>query len=291
MIGKGWIRGDWLGVIGIIIGLLGVAGSYYFYKLSEKEKEPILLIDPYRSVIVEAKSIKDFPLQVVGRDGRVLEKDITAVRFYFWNEGREPVRRADILKTIQVVFNDPDVEVIDYKILTSSREDIVRPKLSLTPGKNNSLDLSFDILELNDGFSAQILFAGPSVSGIDVKGTLEGVQEIQGNPKKSSFHFYKTFFKMFVVPLVTIVMGGVFAVLIIPWVVGLLGRTLEGFTVFGLNIKTVVAICFVAGLAVGVISSSYSIYTTEKYRVELMVISSMIGSVPDAVKTQPIGRK
>ena len=278
-----WIRLNWLSVLGIVIGLLGVGFSYYFYKLSEKEREPVFLIDPYRAVIVEANSLKNFPLKVVDREGRTVEKDVTSVRFYIWNEGRETIKKADILKPLRLIFSSQDVEVIDYKVMSSSRDDIVQPILSLESGSKNTLDVSFDILEKGDGFSAQIIFAGTPNAGIELKGTIEGVKILKGSADVSSYHFYKTLMIIFILPIIIVSVSALLTAWIKPWVVSMLNRFIDTSSVSA-RYRKLFPFIFIFGSIVGVALSFYILYTKERQKIDAKVVSSMMASIPEAIK-------
>jgi hypothetical protein len=285
MTGKSWGVGEWLGIAGVMIGLLGIGGSYYFYKVSEKEKEPILLVDPYRSVIVEAKSIKDFPLKVVGRDGKPVEKDITSMRFYFWNEGRESIKKADILKPVQLVLSSPNVEIIDYKTLAVSREEIVQPRIALNQYNGNTLDLSFDILEQDDGFSVQIIFMGSPDTEAEIKGVIEGAKGIRGMASENSYHFYKLMGTIIGLPLLLLLGSFIVTNSLGAW----LGRRLSKVDFFRHNAMKLkqskylafVPVVFIVATVAG---TTLLIYTKEKQKIELKVVDSIVGTVPASIK-------
>jgi len=285
---KSWGVGEWLGIAGVMIGLLGLGGSYYFYKVSEKEKEPILLVDPYRSIIVEAKSIKDFPLKVVGRDGKPVEKDITSMRFYFWNEGRESIKKADILKPIQLVLSSSNVEIIDYKTLAVSREEIVQPRIALNEYNGNTLDLSFDILEQNDGFSVQIIFAGSPDTEAEIKGVIEGAKGIRGMASENSYHFYKMMGTVIGLPLLLLLGSFLVSHLLGTWA----GRRLSKIDFFrdnALRLKRSKYLVFlpVVFIVVTVAGTTLITYTTEKQKIESKVLNSIVGTVPASIKPLP----
>ena len=190
---------DWLGIWGIVIGVCGLLSSFYFYNESVKSREPFFLEEPIRSLIVEAESMKSFPLQIVSRDGKPVEKDISSIRAYFWNDGAESIKRDNILKNIYIQLLSDDVEIIDVKILKTSRPDIVKPQISLL--EKDKIGVDFDILESDDGFSMQILYAGDSASLIQVGGVVEGSKTIQTNKSVSDYHFYKTVLIYVVAPI------------------------------------------------------------------------------------------
>lgn len=194
-------KSDWLGILGLIIGLIGLGSSYYFYKLSIKEREPILLEESFRPLLVEAESLNKYPLKIVDANGRAIRKDISSIRLYFWNNGGESIKKSDILKQIQIELSANDIQIIDTRILASSRPEIVQPKVNVTPGKLNSIDLNFDILERDDGITLQLLYAGTHSTSIIAHGTIEGVDHIVTENDLSQYHYYKSSFWKLGLPL------------------------------------------------------------------------------------------
>lgn len=284
---KNWAKKNWLGLAGLIIGLLGIGSSYYFYTVSVKEKEPILLEDPLRSTIVEANSIKDFPLKIVDRDGKTVEKDITSLRFYLWNQGRESIKKTDILKPIKVELVSQDVQIIDYKIVSISRPDIVNPKININENSANSLSVGFDILEKGDGFAVQMLYAGSPDAKLEIKGVVEGVNKIQSNNTLSSYHFYKSIFMMIGLPfagmavmmLLTFVIKPTAAKLLVP-TLGFVAEDIEGK---GKYFRLFVALAIIIPLIIVPIL----VYKEEKTKIEEKAYESMLGIVPSTISSIP----
>jgi len=54
------------GVIGIVIGILGICLSIYFYKKSIEKPEPILITDPSKTLIVNSEHFSDTTLGKIG---------------------------------------------------------------------------------------------------------------------------------------------------------------------------------------------------------------------------------
>ena len=172
--------GAWFGVAGLLVGLVGIGTSYYFYRLSVRERVPIFLVDPDRTVLVEADSIRESAIRVARPDGSLIGGDITSVRFYFWNAGALPVRRQHILKPLRIHVQDADI--IEFKLLRVSRPDIVSAKLDRwTNEPLPTLDLDFEILERNDGIAAQAILAGSSSAAVTISGAIEGSPRIYGS--------------------------------------------------------------------------------------------------------------
>jgi len=179
MSAKTFLVKNWLGIAGIFIG---IALACYFHRVSIASRKPCFLIDTQRTIIVDSKHFSETPLQVVRSDGSKIKGDITSVRFYFYNNGKKSIRPANILVPLVVSLKDKNGEILDYKILKTSRE-VVQPMIdrdSTNPKQN--LTISFNILEQNDGLTCQLIFTGNPNAGFKISGTIEGVKDIITNP-------------------------------------------------------------------------------------------------------------
>ena len=161
--------------------VVGISISVYLYNPAV-ERVPTLLIDPVRTTIVSSKIFPDSALKVTRADNLPIQGDVTAVRVYFWNAGKQSIKPENILQGLTLTLNDVNGEILDYKILKVSRPDIVKIDLK-TSGKNPARDLilEFNILEENDGFTCQIIYAGDPSADVNVLGVVEGVRIINSN--------------------------------------------------------------------------------------------------------------
>ena len=175
-----FLRHNWLGLVGILLGVVGLYGTYYFYHLSNEAREPVFVIDPDRTEIVSAQRIANAPIKVLRRNGTQITGDLYAVRFYFWNAGKRPIMGPEVLDTLQIVLQDPGVEILDYKVLKVSRPvarvHVVR---SMSTGPLKTLTVTFSILEQNDGLSGQLIYEGGRTAPLVMAGTIEGVPRIE----------------------------------------------------------------------------------------------------------------
>jgi len=80
---KEFLRRNWVSILAIIIGISGIVLAYYFHRVSIARREPVFLIDPARTRIMDSKSFSETPLRIVRADGSQIKGDITSVRFYF----------------------------------------------------------------------------------------------------------------------------------------------------------------------------------------------------------------
>ena len=195
---------------GGVIGILGLAFSYYFFKISTSPAEPVFLIDPSRTIIVDSKRFSDTPLRVVRDDGSRIQGDVTSIRFYFWNNGRKSIHPTAILEPIVVTLEEKDGEVLDHKILKVSRS-VVRPLIQRdTADPKRKFNISFSILEKNDGFTGQFIYVGNPNADLKIFGAIEGVEKIITTQQLISSKFWSEYGKMIALSAVPIVSGLIF---------------------------------------------------------------------------------
>jgi hypothetical protein len=139
-----------LSKLGIIIGLIGILLAYYFYRQSIQLRIPTFLVDPVRANIIDSSGPKLSDLSVLYKGKPVGERNVVAIRVYFWNAGKMPIKKADVLKPIECVL-ETNAEILDKRLLKSSR-DITGMKLSEAPeSPSNRFVIDFDILEKMTG--------------------------------------------------------------------------------------------------------------------------------------------
>lgn len=188
----------------------------YFYLESRAEREPIFLVDSVRTHILSKERLSAAPIRVVKPDGSPVKSDLIAVRFYFWNDGKEPIKRQNILRPITVTLNDNKSEILDFKALHVSREisGFTLKRNSVLPTRSLLIDV--DILEQHDGATGQVIYEGDPKAEFEITGIIEGVKHIQTNTTISTKKLWLEYFKWWVsVVLAIMIMGGLFGVLVL----------------------------------------------------------------------------
>lgn len=168
-----YIRANWLGIAGICFGLIGILLSVYFYHSARKVREPSFLVDSVRTLIVSSKESANAPIMVLKRDGGEIKADVYAVRFHFWNAGREPILADQVLENIVFTLEDNQAEILDYRVLAVSRGLVGLEFARCTQPPERCLTAHFRILEHNDGFTAQVIYQGSGDALFKVSGTIQ----------------------------------------------------------------------------------------------------------------------
>jgi hypothetical protein len=176
-----FLRHNWLGLAGLIIGLFGILLSVYFYLESQVQREPILLFDGTRTEIISSRRASEAPIRVLKPDGSEVKSDLVAVRFYFWNQGRLSIRRENVLQPVTVAIADATAHILDARFLKVSRE-ITRLAIVQSgdqPGRK--IVLEFQILDHGDGGTGLIIYEGSPKAALEISGVIEGVSKIETN--------------------------------------------------------------------------------------------------------------
>jgi hypothetical protein len=172
------IKKNWVGFLGLIIGIIGISLSIFLYSNSKKERNLYFVIETPRSNVLDFSKLTDAPLKILRRDGSQIEGNVYIVKFYFWNAGRLSIRNSEILEPLVIHFEGKETEILDYRILKTSR-DLIKMKLDRAESDPlRSLDLSFKILEHYDGFCTQIIYKGTENIAITLEGSVEGIKTI-----------------------------------------------------------------------------------------------------------------
>ncbi len=208
---RSFLRRNWLAIIAILIG---IAVSNHFYQKSIAKREPVFLVDPSRTEIIDCTRLEETPLRVVRASGDEIKGDVTSTRFYFWNNGRQSIKPSNILEPLIITLDDPDGEILDYKILKQSRE-VVKPLLqpdTADPGR--SLFLSFGILEPEDGLTSQVIYKGNPDATLTISGTVEGVRVITTGSEMIKRRFWFQLGKYIFIIIIFLVLFGAFGLFV-----------------------------------------------------------------------------
>jgi len=159
--------------------------SLYFYNKSIRKRRPCYFVHPLRARLYDPTLTGLSDLRILHRGTEITGQSVVAARVYFWNAGEEPIKKDDILGREKhlVIHCGDDTEVLGATIVKASRENAVLG-LSISPGNlPNSVNLTFDILEKDDGAALQIVFKGPINTRIQMTGkTLDAnrIAEVKG---------------------------------------------------------------------------------------------------------------
>lgn len=180
--GKGKPLRRFLDYLGVVFGLTTVVGfglAWYWHAQSVQERAPTYQVSPQRVRLVDTSIPVPSQLQVLYK-GKDLNKNVTALTLYLWNDGKLPIKAEDVLEPLEVRL-EPGSEILDGRILKAWRPVTKFTMGEILDSKKNSLPLSFAILEKGDGAALQIIYTGKPDAAVSVLGTITGV----GEPRKA----------------------------------------------------------------------------------------------------------
>ena len=103
-------------VASLLVTTASLLFALYIYRLSKVERLPVFLVDRVRTEILSSERVSTAPIKVIKNDGSPVERDLTSIRFFFWNMGKQSIRREDVLDSLYVKLGDPNAEIIDKQI-------------------------------------------------------------------------------------------------------------------------------------------------------------------------------
>jgi hypothetical protein len=205
-----------IGIIGAVLGLIGIIIGIISYNRSIRERIPVFLVEPELTPIIVANNLNNAPIRVIRKsDNKEIVSDLTAITFYFWNAGKEPIKSSNILKDLIIEFSNTAIKILDAKIIRTSREI---SGIHISENANgSSLLIGFEILEKDDGFAGQIIYEGAPKSKLLISGIIEEVNNIydaSSLPKSAIARKFRyksliVFGIMFNIPVIAISMAAI----------------------------------------------------------------------------------
>lgn len=167
---ESWLAGGTaLNVVSLALGIAGVLSSIYFYIRSKREKRPVFHTKTFQLVKDKVSGVPGLAITFEGQQVKAL----SITKLAFWNAGARTIDRTDIVES------DP------LRVDGTERGQILGAKVSFTRRSatnlqaqliSNSVRISFDFLDRNDGGIIYIYHAEPLK--IEVSGIIRGCESI-----------------------------------------------------------------------------------------------------------------
>lgn len=190
--------------IAILAIILSFVTSYYFYKISTKNRDLCYYVNPVITTIVQPNALSDL---AVAYQGQPITNGFYGQQIAIWNEGKEAIETKDILQQI-VIKPSPGLHVLQIKIAKRSR-DLTGCQIA-TNTIPDAIGLTWNILEFRDGAVIQIFYTGTSKGTFTVEGALRdqpNAREWQVTPSKQNKEFHSF---LFVTALISVLVVGLF---------------------------------------------------------------------------------
>lgn len=159
--------------IGIILGILSIIATAFFAHRYSEKKSPKFMYKTLRKIQRSSDAPDDIEVYYKGHKVDGVQSTI----IWFWNDGRKPIVRDDIpaIQPIKIEFNDSgELEILNVQILKQSRGVI---SCQATKVSNKVVQIGFEFLDHNDGFSLEILHTGKSSTDVVMSGTVLGAPQ------------------------------------------------------------------------------------------------------------------
>ena len=160
--------------VGTIIGVIAIIIMIYISLEAKSERELKYYCHPVKATVVKAGQTSSLE---VFCDKEKIESNVKAVQVAIWNNGKESIKRDDILETI-TLYTEPKTPIIDAVVRKQSRE-VINLSIDRSSFKEGFIPINWQILEHNDGGIIQVIFAGKPDVEILAKGTIEGQKSIK----------------------------------------------------------------------------------------------------------------
>ncbi len=180
-----WLsRHPLLGLWGLIVGVASLVVSVVLFFESQKERAICYTVSASPTTIVRAGQSSD--LRVHFKD-KELTSDVSSIQILVWNNGKESVKRENILSPVSLALSPRDA-ILEARVKKTTR-GLVGFQIDGANAPSGILALSWNILEAGDGALLEVIYTGTSVQvGIDgaVEGKLPIRQVFYGDKAKSS---------------------------------------------------------------------------------------------------------
>ena len=179
-----------LNLITLILAVLGILFTAYFYLRSKKNRVPTYMVRTINLVRDMLPKIDAVEMLYSGK--KVNNLSISKVAF--WNEGKETINFIDIApqKPIKIIIND-EYDILDVGILFQ-KNDANNFKINISEDKK-SVDITFDYFDYNEGMVLQIFHTGNCSENIKIEGKIKSVKKI--NRKDFGLSFITNLFSIF----------------------------------------------------------------------------------------------
>jgi hypothetical protein len=163
----------WMGIGGLLVGLIGIGLAIYYGKRAEKRRIPTFVVQPNSEVLVK-KIVMSYPgLSVSFHDQPLTGEGVVATRIQFWNRGSLPIIKSEVLRPYKIVFPE-GCRFLDLVLVKESRPEIETRFSVSGEDKRDFVSIDFNILEPRDGMTIQLLYCGPTNAKFEFDGVCVG---------------------------------------------------------------------------------------------------------------------
>ena len=157
--------------ITLLVAILGIFLSVYFYLKSLKKKKPVYTLRTFSLITENFKKVPS--LSIKHCDKNISNLSIT--RIAFWNNGKETIDKKDIAKKSPIKFViDEGYEILDAEILYCKNHS---NDFKISTNKKEVI-IKFDYFDNEEGIILQIYHTGNKNKNFYISGSIKSVKQI-----------------------------------------------------------------------------------------------------------------
>jgi hypothetical protein len=160
-----------VGLIGTAASVLGVGLSFYFYLAAREIPDLSYAINPTKTSVYRAGQTSKLKVSI---GGEIIGRDVTALQLAFWNAGRRSIRSGNLLTPLRISL-PPNTRILEVQLRRTSRPVT---GIQLRQANPRTIELTWRILEQNDGGALQLIYEGNEDAKLDVTAVVEGQPQI-----------------------------------------------------------------------------------------------------------------
>lgn len=171
-----------LNVVSLLLAILGLVFTIYFYFKSKKSRNPTYIVRTINLIKENAQKIDTVSILYSGEK----VKNLSISKIALWNDGKETIDSKDVaLNNLVKIKIKDEFEFLDSEILYQKNKanDF---KIQLSPD-NKSISISFDYFDFEEGIVIQLFHTGNTSDDIFIDGTIKSVKKILRREHSTNF--------------------------------------------------------------------------------------------------------
>jgi hypothetical protein len=176
------VTSPFIGVAGVIVAIISLGSSFFFYRRSRREKLPTWSIAT-TTVIGAAGATFAADLSIHYK-GQAVDK-VSVSKFLFWNSGRETIRSGDVetKEHLAVRAKTEGTRILDAAIIATNCT-ACQFQVAITSDSTRA-QLNLDYMDHDHGCVVRVVHTGVSSEDLDMAGSIVGVKGLAYVPRTS----------------------------------------------------------------------------------------------------------
>lgn len=168
-------KNPWLNILFIVLAVLGIFFTIFFYIKSIRSRKPIYCIRTIN--LVKEKTIRVDSISILFEDNKIDNLSISKIAI--WNEGRETINYSDIAKNdLFRIESITHTSILDCQIIFEKNS---ANGFKVIKSENNRINIEFDYFDKYEGIVIQVYHTGTMSSDLLLKGSFKGTKSIIRN--------------------------------------------------------------------------------------------------------------